>query len=761
MATALKLKRDINKLKAAIRSKATPQSYVPKLKAQLQKAEADYDSVKAGKKSTPKASKQVKSSLDKLKAIVKKKKYGAYRAQGVDLKKDAERPALPTGKRISKSGNTYYEYRANRIDVKQPPKRYPKLEDGGMMEKGGRVMPFLKFEYATEARKKLDKGQLPVFDNGIGFDYLEKEKKLYYLPSVTGDWEEVGDFQSKKESIDWLSAQLKMEGFADGGEMAKGYITSGNGRMTADDVKRIKNILDKNSVKYLGVKKQGKFLNLVIENSELNKSSLRKSISEIEEIYFLQSGNPEFNGLKEVEQKGVYTYSFMQDSNFDGGGEMSTDTDFKKGDMVYIISYNPSKPNFFAEIIEVGSKVSKVEKENGTIVKVTNDQIQKSEYASGGYMAKGGEVKVGDVLTATTGVKVKVVEYDPKFGGRVRVERIDEYATGKPSQFMPLKKFKYGFGGEMAKRGKLLDNFSDKIQEGDIVWDSGNKRYGTVLNTYDFKYGEIRLDSDGNQPEENLHKLGSEGDKGTKDKLIEALIAHKRLIVEYPDRYEKVNYEGGGMTPADLQKQIWNLTARIAKLGDIESTAASDEIQMLMKQRKRLQSMALSIGDITMAKGGELHRSQEEKFKYGGYMAEGGKSQGYDDREDERLGMKYGKIKDKDFDGSHNKMEHSRRDDARFEERMEDGRYMAGGGIIELKSVGTYFRPSDLATASDEKFDKYETVYLSDVDNYEWWHKLSKEDRAKIEEHFDVDKHLMDVFDTTDLDSYDREMKKA
>ena len=139
MATALKLKNDINKLKAALRSKATPKSFIPKLKSQLEKAEADYESVKAGKKSAPKAGKQVKSTMDKLKAIIKKKKYGAYRAQGVDLEKDAKKPALPTGKRISKNGNTYYEYRANRIDVKQPPKRYPKLEKGGMMAKGGSI----------------------------------------------------------------------------------------------------------------------------------------------------------------------------------------------------------------------------------------------------------------------------------------------------------------------------------------------------------------------------------------------------------------------------------------------------------------------------------------------------------------------------------------------------------------------------------------------------------------------------------------------
>ena len=203
MATALKLKNDINKLKAALRSKATPKSFIPKLKSQLDKAEADYESVKAGKKSAPKASKQIKSTMDKLKAIIKKKKYGAYRAQGVDLKKDADRPALPTGKRISKNGNTYYEYRANRIDVKQPPKRYPKLEGGGKIEDSDYVAVAEKdgFWYiiSMPSTKELAQAQIdlgvPKGHNGkvvtvgeakahkkvLGLEYLVKKEKGGYM----------------------------------------------------------------------------------------------------------------------------------------------------------------------------------------------------------------------------------------------------------------------------------------------------------------------------------------------------------------------------------------------------------------------------------------------------------------------------------------------------------------------------------------------------------------------------------------------------
>ena len=452
MASALKLKNDIRKLKTAIDNKATNPKFLPKLKEQLEKLEGDLAKLKKPTKSGKKPYVRAEgSALAKLKNKLKsvEKQYKGYSGKTpLSLERDANRPAKPIGKRKSKSGNTYYEYRANRIDVKQPPRVFPKLEDGGymanegkylrtlptqddlyafmvldkksgfgapldykvygkiqakkikekyedkiekdrelkmfsvkelldrksfgaqnkqmieeefkrsvaqikqMMEslnindykelyledggymeeggymkgggklslkkfrdkydenedanmhsenvvllaqnfgsdsdirdaktilakheaigslpyylsqernalhdklwakyqeevrekgikeeggymaEGGRVMPFLKFEYATEARKKLDKGQLPVFDGGIGFDYLEKEKKLYYLPSVIGDWQEVGEFISKKEAIDWLSERLKMEGFAKGGYMATGGATE-HGIMKGDHV---------------------------------------------------------------------------------------------------------------------------------------------------------------------------------------------------------------------------------------------------------------------------------------------------------------------------------------------------------------------------------------------------------------------------------------------------------------------------------------------------------------------------------------------
>jgi hypothetical protein len=89
---------------------------------------------------------------------------------------------------------------------------------------------------------------------------------------------------------------------------------------------------------------------------------------------------------------------------------------------------------------------------------------------------------------------------------------------------------------------------------------------------------------------------------------------------------------------------------------------------------------------------------------------------------------------------------------------MASGGYMADGGVIYLESVGTYFRPSDLATSVDGKFeDESEIFYLNEIDNYEWWRALSKEDKKTIEKDFDVDKFLLKEFDTTDLDAYHKE----
>ena len=97
----------------------------------------------------------------------------------------------------------------------------------GEFRKGGGVgsFPFIKFEDAQEAIKKVNKGELPK-----SFSYVEKEKSLYYLPNITGDWVKLKSFETKDKAIDWVKDNLKSEGFAKGGgEGIEGYKYSNGG----------------------------------------------------------------------------------------------------------------------------------------------------------------------------------------------------------------------------------------------------------------------------------------------------------------------------------------------------------------------------------------------------------------------------------------------------------------------------------------------------------------------------------------------------
>ena len=108
---------------------------------------------KVVKEEKAQAVKQTEKELDKLLRFVRKesfegeekypKTYGKQKPEDSSLSLDAKRKAKPVGKRISKDGNTYYEYRDNRSDRNSLPApkgeyRYkgatpPYLEAGGTL----------------------------------------------------------------------------------------------------------------------------------------------------------------------------------------------------------------------------------------------------------------------------------------------------------------------------------------------------------------------------------------------------------------------------------------------------------------------------------------------------------------------------------------------------------------------------------------------------------------------------------------------------
>lgn len=81
------------------------------------------------KSETTEAKKKTKTETQKLLAMVRRNKEYKKLTGTSDLPKDAQRRALPRGKRVSANGNVYYENRANRVDVGGFKNAY--LENGG------------------------------------------------------------------------------------------------------------------------------------------------------------------------------------------------------------------------------------------------------------------------------------------------------------------------------------------------------------------------------------------------------------------------------------------------------------------------------------------------------------------------------------------------------------------------------------------------------------------------------------------------------
>ena len=222
------IQKKIETLKKGLNNKFITASQKEKIKAQVEKLESQSKAL-APKKSTKTAT---SSSLTRLQKLVKNKKYSVYKGTGVDLKKDSDRPAKAIGKRTSKSGKTYYEYRANRIDVKQPPKEYPKLEDGGYMADGG--VTIYKELDLNRRDGKVKKTQVITVEN-----YREALERIKELES-----------KNKNPNIKYYTGDIYRE---KGGYMAKGGTTKvANTYIPNKDVKELMVVLKGESKKLKG-----------------------------------------------------------------------------------------------------------------------------------------------------------------------------------------------------------------------------------------------------------------------------------------------------------------------------------------------------------------------------------------------------------------------------------------------------------------------------------------------------------------------------
>lgn len=111
-------------------AKAVPAKSEPKKRGRKPKSAS---SVPAAPKEAPKKRGR-KPKAASAAAPTKRKKVSLTRKFSTTNERDGARNAKPIGKRVSKTGNTYYEYRENRVDFRQPSKSQPM---GEKFAKGG------------------------------------------------------------------------------------------------------------------------------------------------------------------------------------------------------------------------------------------------------------------------------------------------------------------------------------------------------------------------------------------------------------------------------------------------------------------------------------------------------------------------------------------------------------------------------------------------------------------------------------------------
>lgn len=166
-------------------------------------------------------------------------KTAYYKPLGV-VKDDLKRFAKPVGWRIKgknnvhkpspkelaiakRKGTAYYEDRPNRADVVRP----VKLEDGGMMAKGGKV----DARTYLHINKKNDSDVFPLIDDGY-YVKLSKHKQVFLGGQI------IEEGMTKTEAINFakdlmsrwnipnenliIDEKYRVNQFADGGMMAKG-----------------------------------------------------------------------------------------------------------------------------------------------------------------------------------------------------------------------------------------------------------------------------------------------------------------------------------------------------------------------------------------------------------------------------------------------------------------------------------------------------------------------------------------------------------
>jgi hypothetical protein len=402
------LKSKIEKLKKGMSAKAATETAKSKAKILIGKYEKEIESLKVKPKKRGTKSAQTSVAKARLLAAKRRAMQGLSTSKS-DIEKDAQRPALPTGKRISKDGNTYYEYRENRIDRR--PKKYARLEDGGeMMAKGGVIE---EGDMVLVKSEGLEAEVIRVTNDNVVVEFINRRP-------------DGGDKRGNYK----LSQLKKM---ADGGEMSN-YFANG-GRVTMGDLERMVNEYNK----------EGRNFELrgVYGNLELWSNGHRLEVGskkDIKQALIKYRFNEKYakGGVHKVNKKYEY-FAVNKKTNkiidgwemMDDGGEMMADGGRITKGSKYL------------------SKFKTTNGENGYDVY----EIVDTHYFSNKY---GGSPNT---------IRYKIIESSLPD----RVGQFDEYSRNTFKTLMKynrLEKMKYADGGEMMDDGGEMMAFGGRTKSG-------------------------------------------------------------------------------------------------------------------------------------------------------------------------------------------------------------------------------------------------------------------------------------------------------
>lgn len=469
MASVLKLKTDIKKLKAAIASKATSGAIKTKLRGKLTTLENELDKLQPNKRKPKTTGPKSESALVRL--AKKRRTNQGLSTSKSDIERDAIRPAKKAGKRTSANGNRYYEYRDNRVDNRQPPKKYRKLADGGNVAQNYEIELF--FKGLSSDNRKIGK-------------YVVSQKTLDNLENyLQEDWRndislDVID-ESNKKPISWADLKTavyakytevfgkKADGgyMADGGQMDKYSKPSFESKEGIEITKKAEKVWA--SMPY---DERVKYLNKKLSN--------QKGVTDEANMKIIS-----FNAEKPWEDLAIRFQMFVEEDIYtnkmaDGGmmakgGDLSLikkkyeeneDENAHSENVVLLAKHFGTKADLAKakEILDLHEKEGFLSSENGKkrtelhykLIDKARAEMGKQgiEFEKGGYMAKGGKTKDQEVVRGY--FEDEAYEYGK--GGNLNVP----YVVYDEQEMKVLKEFK-NFTSAKKFTNDYLDKHENKI----------------------------------------------------------------------------------------------------------------------------------------------------------------------------------------------------------------------------------------------------------------------------------------------------------